>query len=77
VGAAISAGTVRGVLSIRSAMVTANQTALGAEGVGRWKTFGEQLAAKLSELYMAGSLKTADDWAGIINEGAAGLRAVK
>jgi hypothetical protein len=76
VSAAISAGTVRGLLSIRSAMITANQSALGAE-LPRWKAFGEALNAKLTALYAAGSLKTADDWATLISEGAAGLRAVK
>lgn len=77
VSAAISAGTVRGVLSITAAMKAANLSALGADGVTRWSKFGTALAAKLTELYGAGSLKTSDDWATIISEGAAGLRAVK
>jgi hypothetical protein len=77
VSAAISAGTVRGVLSITAAMKAANSSALGADGVTRWSKFGSVLAAKLTELYGAGSLKTSDDWATIISEGATGLRAVK
>ncbi|AMV18895.1 hypothetical protein VT03_13480 [Planctomyces sp. SH-PL14] len=77
VSAAIAAGTVRGMSSILSAVMTANQTALGTDGMLRWKAFGTVLGAKLKELYDTGTLKTSEDWATLIDEGAQGLRAVK
>lgn len=74
VAAAISAGALKGPQEILSAMLAANNAALGDRS-SAWDAFGSKFSDRLQKLYTAGRLKTPANWAQMLREVAAGLNA--
>jgi hypothetical protein len=75
IAAAIAAGSLRSASQILSALLQANNSALGTQ-VELWKPFGDRYSARLKELYFASRLTTPEHWATLLRETAVGLRAV-
>jgi len=76
VAAAIAAGTLKQPQEILTALLTANNAALGA-GMRAWMAWGTLLGQRLQELFRGGRLATPTDWAACLREVAVGLRAVR
>lgn len=74
--AAIGAGTLNSAQKILSALLSANNAALGPS-VAAWTPCGQQLSARIKDLYMAGKLPDPAAWAVLLREMAVGFKAVK
>lgn len=76
VAASISAGVLSGAQNILTAILAANNAALG-DAVPLWVTWGAAIGEKIKANYQAGLLSSVDDWSTIIREISTGLKAVK
>lgn len=76
VAASISAGVLSGAQNILTAILAANNAALG-DAVPLWVTWGSTIGEKIKANYQAGLLVSTDDWSTCIREISTGLKAVK
>lgn len=76
VAARVDAGTLKGTSTILSAILAANQKALGS-AITKWQEFGNKFGGTMQSLYQSGKLNTEADWATFLKESAAGLKVVR
>ncbi len=76
VAASISAGVLSGAQKILAAILQANNAALGAN-MPKWVGWGAAVSERLKAIYLAGLLKSTDDWAACLREVSIGLKAVQ
>ncbi len=76
VAARISAGTLSKPQAILTALLRANNDALGAS-LPQWLNFGRTIAQRLQVLYESGEMRSLDDWAAALRAVSIGLQAVR